>query len=368
VVVTNPDTLAASATDKFRYQPKADITSVLPAFGPLAGGTKVTVFGSGFDAIGTVRLKIGGTACLSVVVVSAAELTCTTPAGTLGKKGIEVENVDLNSGSVFVADLFEYADTKSIIARLYANGGSRDIKRMQDLAQKVLDGKGSCSKDLAKFGDELAKLVAAKKMTQATAQTLAAFSFGDCLPQLPAAPPASAPVRAQLAPSPAELLVAPVCTTTLSNSAVTLDLSSPDALLTLYSYSRENFEWAAMWTRIDGGAWGPAIGLSPTNGSGSGIGWSSDLVRSLLQVGGVFRLGGNRTYSVELAVGTGSTGDPYVADAQVCTQTFSVFVGELPITGSNSNGIAGTALWVTLTGALLAAVGIRRRRPTALKR
>ena len=85
-------------------------------------------------------------------------------------------------------------------------------------------------------------------------------------------------------------------------------------------------------------------------------------MRGVLYVGGVFSLGGLRTYNVEFAIGSGITGDPYDAAKQVCTAGLAVTVGELPVTGSNTSNIVNTAIWVTLAGVLLAAVGVRRRR------
>jgi hypothetical protein len=49
--------------------------------GASAGGTAVTIVGTGFD-IGTPTVAIGGAAATSVVVVNATHITCVTPAGT----------------------------------------------------------------------------------------------------------------------------------------------------------------------------------------------------------------------------------------------------------------------------------------------
>jgi hypothetical protein len=55
---------------------------VSPKFGDIAGGTSVTINGSGFVSGSTVT--IGGVACTSVVFVSAYKLTCTTGARASG--------------------------------------------------------------------------------------------------------------------------------------------------------------------------------------------------------------------------------------------------------------------------------------------
>jgi hypothetical protein len=81
---------------------------VSPDSGPTAGGTAITIFGSGFTAGTTVY--IGGQACTSVVVVSSGEITAVTPAGTQGLTDIKIMT---SGGSVDTLNAF-----------LYANGGS----------------------------------------------------------------------------------------------------------------------------------------------------------------------------------------------------------------------------------------------------
>ncbi len=64
------------------------VTSVSPSFGSTAGGTSVTITGTGFASPATVT--IGGVAATSVVVNSATSITCTTPAGTAGARDVVV--------------------------------------------------------------------------------------------------------------------------------------------------------------------------------------------------------------------------------------------------------------------------------------
>ena len=56
------------------------ITGVSPPFGPLAGGTRITITGTLFDA--GVKIWIGNRACISIQVQSAQTITCTTPSAT----------------------------------------------------------------------------------------------------------------------------------------------------------------------------------------------------------------------------------------------------------------------------------------------
>jgi hypothetical protein len=58
------------------------VNSVSPNTGAQAGGTALTITGSGFT--GATAVKIGGVAATAVVVVNDTTITCTAPAGTPG--------------------------------------------------------------------------------------------------------------------------------------------------------------------------------------------------------------------------------------------------------------------------------------------
>ena len=90
VIVTNPSTLTGMATGAFTYAAAPTVASVTPSSGSAAGGTAVTVAGTGFVSGATVT--VGGAACTSVVFGSATSLTCTTPAGTAGAQNVVVTN------------------------------------------------------------------------------------------------------------------------------------------------------------------------------------------------------------------------------------------------------------------------------------
>jgi len=79
------------------------VSSVAPNSGPTAGGTAVTITGTNFAAGATVTF--GGTAATSVVVVSATQITATTPAGSAGAVTVTV-TVSGQSGSL--ANGFSY--------------------------------------------------------------------------------------------------------------------------------------------------------------------------------------------------------------------------------------------------------------------
>lgn len=82
-----------------------------PDSGPTAGGTAVTIFGTGF--ISGTTVSIGGTPATAVVVVSPTELTAVTPAGSQGLTDVKIVN---SNGQIDTAN-----------AWLYANGGSATI-------------------------------------------------------------------------------------------------------------------------------------------------------------------------------------------------------------------------------------------------
>jgi hypothetical protein len=68
------------------------VSSIDPSSGPLAGGTAVTITGTGFESGATVT--IGGASATSVVVVSETSITAVTPSGTAGAKDVVATNAD----------------------------------------------------------------------------------------------------------------------------------------------------------------------------------------------------------------------------------------------------------------------------------
>jgi hypothetical protein len=95
---------SASLTSAFSYALPPTLTSVSPNSGPTTGGTAVTIAGTNFTAGSTVTF--GTAAATNVVVVSATEITATTPAGNTGAVTVTVTNLAEQSGSL--ADGFTY--------------------------------------------------------------------------------------------------------------------------------------------------------------------------------------------------------------------------------------------------------------------
>lgn len=84
--------------------PNATIESVTPTGGPAAGGTKVTVRGTGFTPGATV--KFDTTAATQVDVDNDRSLTCVAPAHAAGAVDVTVTT---DSGAVTLTGGFTYA-------------------------------------------------------------------------------------------------------------------------------------------------------------------------------------------------------------------------------------------------------------------
>ena len=88
------------------------VTSVAASSGPAAGGTVVTITGTGFTATPTVTF--GGTAATNVMFVNATTITATTPAKTAGAVNIVVTNPDTQAGTG--AGLYTYVAAPTVIS------------------------------------------------------------------------------------------------------------------------------------------------------------------------------------------------------------------------------------------------------------
>lgn len=92
VKVKNPDTQEGTLAGGFTYDPAPTLTALSPVTGSTAGGTTVTLTGTGFLAGAAVRF--GTSAATGVTVLSATELTAVTPARPLGVVTVTVANPD----------------------------------------------------------------------------------------------------------------------------------------------------------------------------------------------------------------------------------------------------------------------------------
>ena len=101
VVVTNPDNQSGTLNNGYSYtttNPAPTVSGITPATGTTAGGTAISVTGTGFLAGATVTL--GGTAASNVVVVNSGTITATTGAHAAGAVNVVVTNPDNQSGTL----------------------------------------------------------------------------------------------------------------------------------------------------------------------------------------------------------------------------------------------------------------------------
>jgi len=106
-VTTAGGVSATSSADQFTYGAGPIVLTVAPNNGPTAGGTAVTVTGSGFT--GATAVHFGANAGTNLVVTSDTQLTVKSPAG-FGTVDVTVTTPVATSPSA-AADQFTYGDT-----------------------------------------------------------------------------------------------------------------------------------------------------------------------------------------------------------------------------------------------------------------
>ncbi len=119
VVVTNPDSQSGTRINGYTYNPAPTVTSIAPTSGTTAGGTSVTITGTGFLTSATVTL--GGTAPTNVTVVSSTSITATTPAHALGAVNVVVTNTDGQSGTL--TNGYTYVNPAPTVTAIAPNSG-----------------------------------------------------------------------------------------------------------------------------------------------------------------------------------------------------------------------------------------------------
>jgi lamin tail-like protein/IPT/TIG domain-containing protein/CotH protein len=103
--------------------PAPTITAIDPASGPAAGGTKVSVTGTGFQE--GVTVFIGALAATNLERVSSTELRMDSPAGAAGQADVRVVNLDSLSASA--AGAFTFISGPSFIRGDFDGTGIIDI-------------------------------------------------------------------------------------------------------------------------------------------------------------------------------------------------------------------------------------------------
>ncbi len=100
-----------TGTGLYTYGATPTVTNVSPAGGPIAGGTAVTITGTGF--IGTTSVTFGGTAATGVVVVNSTTITATTPAHASGLVDVTVTAF---GGTGTGTGLYTYAAAPTVVS------------------------------------------------------------------------------------------------------------------------------------------------------------------------------------------------------------------------------------------------------------
>ena len=101
VTVTNTDAQVGTLTNGYTYagtNPAPTVSAITPNSGTTAGGTAVTITGTGFLAGATV--KLGGISATGVTVVNSTSITATTAAHAAGAVSVVVTNTDAQSGTL----------------------------------------------------------------------------------------------------------------------------------------------------------------------------------------------------------------------------------------------------------------------------
>jgi hypothetical protein len=108
-------TSADTAADDFTYGVAPTITALTPAAGALAGGTIVTISGTGFSTTpGATTVMFGAVAATNISCASATECVATSPAGT-GTVSVRA-TVDGKTSADTAADDFAYATQVYLLA------------------------------------------------------------------------------------------------------------------------------------------------------------------------------------------------------------------------------------------------------------
>jgi YD repeat-containing protein len=112
VTVTTPGgTSATSAADQFTYLPVPTVSSVSPTAGPVAGGTTVTVGGTGF-VTGATAVLFGTEPASGVTVGSPTSLTAVSPSEAAGTVDVTVTTPG-GTSATSAADRFGYVGAPS---------------------------------------------------------------------------------------------------------------------------------------------------------------------------------------------------------------------------------------------------------------
>ncbi|WP_346288043.1 IPTL-CTERM sorting domain-containing protein [Zoogloea sp.] len=129
---------SSPANALYAYVALPTVTAVSPAGGPTAGGTTVTITGTGFGGASAVRF--GASNAASFTVNSATTITASSPAANAGTVDITVVTIG-GTSAVSASDRFAYAVRQTGEIPAAAGGGT--------IVARIASGSPGCSIDLA---------------------------------------------------------------------------------------------------------------------------------------------------------------------------------------------------------------------------
>jgi hypothetical protein len=165
-VTTSQGTSADNSADLYTYEPPPTVSSVSPSSGPIAGGTSVTIGGTGF--VSGMTVSFGGNPGTSVNVTSSTSLTVTSPAGSSmsgGTVDITVTTVNGTSPVVGGPDQFKYLSPVTVTGLSVHSGppaGGTSV---------VITGTDFTGASAVKFGGDSATSFTVNSSTQITANS-----------------------------------------------------------------------------------------------------------------------------------------------------------------------------------------------------
>ncbi len=109
------------AAGGYSYSDALTLTAVTPSAGPSAGGTAITITGSGF-AKGTVNVKIGALAASAVQVISDSQIQAVTPPGQPGYADVTVFD---DTAAVTLTAAYTYTGGKLALYVVYPPMGAQ---------------------------------------------------------------------------------------------------------------------------------------------------------------------------------------------------------------------------------------------------